>query len=301
MDISKCFVKFVQFNDKTIQAIINQTVKFSTVYEFNDLNEQNVIASPPHGFPAVVTELETYLSDANKRENVICKIKENVLCNDKNDPKRNQVSQYLQTIASALRNPTRDDFDDIYWATVIEHISYIETGIFCLSGAGVFKDDAAQLMFAHYAENLQGLALVYTLGINTKLPAIIKYERMLREFMGENDYVELIKGKYFDFFCSKSKNWKYENEYRFFSAPGLQAASRIGLTLKGIFYTDRFDKEVEASKLKLLRNINEKYYKNSLFIERLIRSYQEEKFLVYRQEGGEPKKYEVLEYLEQLS
>jgi hypothetical protein len=81
----------------------------------------------------------------------------------------------------------------------------------------------------------------------------------------------------------------------------LQAANRIGLTLKGLFYTDRFDNEAEAPKLKLLRSINEKYYENPLFIERLIRSYQEEKFLVYRQENGEPKKYEVLEYLRKVS
>jgi hypothetical protein len=51
----------------------------------------------------------------------------------------------------------------------------------------------------------------------------------------------------------------------------------------------------------MLRSVNEKYYENHLFIERLIRSYQEEKFLVYKQEGGEPKKYEVLKYLEKLS
>ena len=113
------------------------------------------------------------------------------------------------------------------------------------------KDDAAQLMFAHYAENLQGLALVYILDANTKRPTTIKYERILREFMDENDYIELIKGNYFDFFCYKSKNWKYENEYRFFSTPGLRTASGIGLTLKGLFYTDRFDNEVEAPKLKL--------------------------------------------------
>ncbi len=301
MDINRCFVKFVQFNDRTIQTIINKTVKFSTVYEFNDLNEQNVIVSPPHGFPAVIAELKKDLSDDNKREKVISKIKENVLCNDENNPKRNQINQYLQTIASALRNPTWDDFEDIYWATVIGHISYIETGIFCLSGVEVFKDDAAQLMFAHYAENLQGLALVYILDDNAKLPTTIKYERILREFMDENDYIELVKGKYFDFFCYKSKNWKYENEYRFFSTPGLQTTSSIGLTLKGLFYTDRFDNEAGAPKLKLLRSINEKYYENPLFIQRLIRSYQEEKFLAYRQEGGEPKKYEVLKYLEKLS
>jgi hypothetical protein len=302
MDISKCFVKFVQFNDRTIQTIINKTVKFSTVYEFNDLNEQNVKEiSFPRRSHTFIAELKKYLSDDNKREDVISKIKENVLCNDENTPKRNQINQYLQTIASALRNPTWDDFEEIYWATVIGHISYIETGVFCLSGAEVFKDDAAQLMFAHYAENLQGLALVYALDVNAKLPTTIKYERILREFMDENDYVELIKGKYFDFFCYKSKNWKYENEYRFFSTPGLQTASSIGLTLKGLFYTDRFDNEAEAPKLKLLRSINEKYYENLLFIERLIRSYQGEKFLVYRQENGEPQKYEVLEYLGQLS
>jgi hypothetical protein len=106
MDINKCFVKFVQFNARTIQTIINKTVKFSTVYEFNDLNEQNAIVSPLNERPTVITKLKKYLSDVNKRENVISKIKETVLCNDENIPKYNQVKQYLQTIASALRNPT---------------------------------------------------------------------------------------------------------------------------------------------------------------------------------------------------
>ncbi|KHE91279.1 MAG: DUF2971 domain-containing protein [Candidatus Scalindua rubra] len=301
MDIKRCFVKFVQFNDRTIQMIINQTVKFSTVYEFNDLNEQNVIVGFPSKSHTFIDKLKNYFSDANKRENVISKIKESVLCNDENIPKCGEVRQYCQTIASLLRNPTWDGFEKIYWSTIVEHISYIETGIFCLSGADVFKDDAAQLMFAHYANNLRGLALVYTRDVNTKLPTTIEYKGRQVVCMEENDYVELIKGKCFDFFCCKSKNWKYENEYRFFSTPGLQTASSIGLTLKGLFYTDRFDSEAEAPKLKLLRSINEKYYENPLFIERLIRSYQEEKFLVYKQENSKPKKYDVLEYLEQLS
>jgi|APSaa5957512622_1039677.scaffolds.fasta_scaffold73413_1 hypothetical protein len=298
MDINRCFVKFVQFNDRTIQSIINKTVKFSTVYEFNDLNEQNVTVGLPHEFPTVIAELKKYLSDDGKRENVISKIKENILCNDKNIPKYNEIRQYCQDIASALRNQTWDDFEGIDWATVIEHISYIETGIFCLSWVGVFKDDAAQLMFAHYAENLQGLALVYILDINTELPIAIEYKGRQGASMGENEYIKLIKGKFFGFFNYKSKNWKYENEYRFFSTPGLQIASNIGLTLKGIFHTERFDGEVDVPKLKLLRSINEKYYENQLFIERLIRSYLEEKFLVYKQENGKPKRYEVLKYLE---
>ncbi len=301
MDINRCFVKFVQFNDRTIQTIINKTVKFSTVYEFNDLNEQNVIVSPPHEFPTAIAELKKYLSDDNKKENVISKIKQDVLCNDENIHKRNQINQYLQTIASALRNPTWNDFENIYWATVVGHISYIETGIFCLSGAEVFKDDAAQLMFAHYANNLQGLALVYILDVDAILPEKIIYDRKPPVMLLDDEYIKLVKGEFVDFFCYKSKNWRYENEYRFFSTPGLQTTSSIGLNLKGLFYTDRFDNEAGAPKLKLLRSINEKYYENSLFIQRLIRSYQEEKFLAYRQEGGEPKKYEVLKYLEKLS
>ncbi len=194
MDTNRCFVKFVPFNDRTIQTIINKTVKFSTVYEFNDLNEQNVIVSPQHEYPTVIAKLKEYLSDDNKRENVIGKIKENVLCNDENVPKRNQRSQYLQAIASALRNPTWDDFEEDYWVTVIEHISYIETGIFCLSGAAVFKDDAAQLMFAHYANNLQGLAFVYILDVDAVLPEEITYEGIMPVGLLGDECIKLISG-----------------------------------------------------------------------------------------------------------
>ncbi len=139
------------------------------------------------------------------------------------------------------------------------------------------------------------------LDVNTESLKAIEYKGRQVECMDENDYIELIKGKYLGFFRYKSKNWKYENEYRFFSTPGLQTASSIGLTLRGIFHTERFDKEAETPNLNMLRSINEKYYENYLFIDRLIRSYQEEKFLVYKQEDGEPQKYEVLKYLEKLS
>ncbi len=303
MDINRCFVKFVQFNDRTIQTIINKTVKFSTVYEFNDLNEQNPIVTSPHKRHTVIDKLKEYLSDANKRENVIDKIKENVLCNDENIPKCNQINQYLQTIASALRNSNWDILEWFSWSTLIAHISYIETGIFCLSGAEVFKDDAAQLMFAHYAENLQGLALVYTLGINATSPKKITYDEEspegLKEGLKDDEYIKLIKGEFVDFFCSKSKNWRYENEYRFFSTPGLQTASSIELTLKSIFYTDRFDREAEAPKLKLLRSINGKYYENQLLIERLVGRCKKKEFLVDTKEDGEHEQYEVLKYMAQ--
>ena len=35
------FVKFVPFNQNTISSLINQTIRFSTVYDFNDFNEFN--------------------------------------------------------------------------------------------------------------------------------------------------------------------------------------------------------------------------------------------------------------------
>lgn len=38
-DTSGLYVKFVPYNEKTLAGLINKTVKFSTVYEFNDFNE----------------------------------------------------------------------------------------------------------------------------------------------------------------------------------------------------------------------------------------------------------------------
>lgn len=61
----------------------------------------------------------------------------------------------------------------------------------------------------------------------------------------------MIKGKNADAFLIKSKYWGYEKEHRFFSTPGLQLLSDIGLTLKCVFfYSDKFDKTTGAPKVE---------------------------------------------------
>lgn len=61
-----------------------------------------------------------------------------------------------------------------------ENIAFLAVGILCLSSMEIFDDDSAQLMFAHYADNLNGLALIYHhTGSNT--PSPIKYKKLSRK------------------------------------------------------------------------------------------------------------------------
>lgn len=44
--MNRYFVKFVPYNERTITHLVNKTVKFSTVFEFNDLNEYRYLSTP---------------------------------------------------------------------------------------------------------------------------------------------------------------------------------------------------------------------------------------------------------------
>ncbi len=45
------FVKFVRYNNHTLSNLINKTIKFSTVYEFNDFNELHYLSPLPDCMP----------------------------------------------------------------------------------------------------------------------------------------------------------------------------------------------------------------------------------------------------------
>lgn len=112
-----------------------------------------------------------------------------------------------------------------------EATAYTSVGIFCMSNMSVFEDDAAQLMFAHYAKNSAGLALIYQYRKKPSQALPIDYanfpqlkgrepNRLVRWLDGEF-YYSLWPGMDMGEFLYKSPWWGYEKEYRIFDKPGI--------------------------------------------------------------------------------
>lgn len=138
------------------------------------------------------------------------------------------------------------------WKLIIENLAYINVGIFCVSKLEVFNDDSAQLMFAHYGDNLKGLALIYE--INTNL-APISYDHKIKILTGsKNRIFEYLNGIYTDIedFRLKSYKWEYEKEERLFGKPAIYSANEKGIELKGVLYTPRSSANVNMLKMRLV-------------------------------------------------
>ncbi len=229
-------VKFVPWNENTLASLINKTVKFSTVLELNDFNEYRYLSQQAKG------------SDHKKELDGI--IKEKL----KNAGFQNNLAQLLdergseeitKDIKGFLKEGNLDSImeKEDYWPTLVECLAFSSVGIFCTSHIDVFQDERAAIMFAHYAQNLKGLALVYKCNLDKVLQ--VRYKDDCQYSDGSSERIlDWDKGIYnsdcmADFRC-KYREWGYENEQRLFAKPGIHEASEHGIELKAIFYTARF-------------------------------------------------------------
>lgn len=253
------FVKFCKYNEYTLQNLLLNQVRFSTVYDFNDFNDLNYTTPFYEGMDIRISDpLKDYLNGIG--------IKKLADLIDHGYKSGIYTKEYLD---EKLRNiPLKDlKLEGPLLNFLFENIAYSNVGIFCCSGIEVFKNDAAQLMFAHYAESNKGLALVYEIPDDSLKK--IQYEKLDRKpgSAGLSDRVlKWIKSDYTDIndFITKSKYWEYENEYRIFNSPGNHQADKLDIELKGIFYTPR-----SKSDLNTLRFINDKIYSSNLFIQEI--------------------------------
>jgi hypothetical protein len=258
------FVKFVPYNANTLSSLINKTIKFSTVYEFNDANELNYIASPQVEAKdfRIHADLKTMLDDLRTRWSLF----ENALKSGRHD--RKYMSKFKEKLNKYSDN--LEIFDDNEMRVLIENLVFSSVGIFCTSRIDVFCDDSAQLMFAHYADNLKGLALIY--------------ENSATSTIGNVDYIgfqssagladrasKWLTGDFTDIsdFKSKSRKWEYEQESRIFNKPSIASAKDSGVELKAILYTSRFN----LDNIKTLETINNKIYDSNLKIKEIYNSY----------------------------
>ena len=261
MSIKKSYVKFVPFNLNTISSLINKTIKYSTVYDFNDLRELKYI--PPHKhymdsefkksfkknfqekFSNIVSN-KIALSDHQYREDFLEKL-------------RSYIDKYGYNITKYPKD---------YWGALLEQLAYVSVGIFAVAGPEVFKNDCSQIMFAHYADNLNGLAFIYE--INEPNIKKVEYNNFIFEFQELNRIFDWCNGRfeYMHDFLIKSENWKYEQEYRLFGKPGIYSMSENNIELQAILHTSR----LQESYLNMLKNISTNLYDGKVEIREIYAS-----------------------------
>lgn len=265
----KYFVKFKPFNQYLISSLINKTIKFSTVYDFNDFNELAYM----HPYHNDTTEDCFGSGEASEKEKLDKEILKKLDSLDfrckllKNIEQQSFREEYLKKVKNYLNQYNRSflNGEDVY-RMIAEGVIMHSVGIFCASHIDIFKDDAAQLMFAHYADNLKGVALIYEVDACDEVKKIT-YETNL---VSDAKYVAIalswLEGNFDDpsSFLYKSPLWCYENEHRIFEKPGVQPLPK-GLKLRAILHTSRFDK----SNLETLSGINKKFYNSKLSIEEI--------------------------------
>jgi hypothetical protein len=312
--MSNYFVKFVPYNENTLSSLINKTIKFSTVYEFNDFNELGFLG----------TQSVPYGEDFNKKLEQIINMKlkyiearETLYRNalESGQYRMNILDQFKSRISDYTTNNPNVFDKAMDYLLIEETLAFSSVGIFSVSSLDVFCDDSAQLMFAHYGDNLKGLALIYEISEDHK-PLPIEYPDCENEKkLSDNECFAKLKpasggnsGRIFKWvnsdysdisdFLKKSIKWKYEQESRLFAKPGQAKADNHGIKLKAILSTSRFLNNIET-----LRLINKYIYHNTLTILAIGPSCSHYKFVIYEDDsrsdlGGRCVSEVILEKLE---
>jgi hypothetical protein len=250
-------VKFAPWNEKTLSGLINKTIKFSTVFDFNDFNEFRYIGR-------------------SKDEGVLQILEEEIekidfLLNLKRLSKETLSPKGCEKIDNILKQGKKRELfeNDDTLSLLKENLAFSSVGIFCAANIKVFEDDSAQLMFAHYAKNLEGIALIYEIEEIAQTSKIIYENEGKCSFGAANRLTEWYQGCYremYDFIC-KSPKWEYEKEIRMFNKPGIKACDECKIKLKSVLYTPRFSGG-EAALFKL----NKEIYGGRLVIEKIYPS-----------------------------
>lgn len=154
------FVKFRKWNNHTIDSLISKKVRLSRVFDFNDFNEYNFSMLPNEYVHCdykkfIRKQIEPLLCDDTYKKTLLQFAKDT-----------GRIDKILQKINDAMHGQGfiklfEEEFEKDLFMTFCEHYVAYHMAIFCISDINVFEGDAAQLMFAHYAENCSGVALIY--------------------------------------------------------------------------------------------------------------------------------------------
>lgn len=256
-------VKFVKGDYHHMKVIIYNTTYFPSVFHLNDFNElflEHIIdfqsshySSHLNGNP--YSFLGKKDNQAQEKFNHILKYLHRHGI-DGCDPKKYcEMAKYLM-----LRSM---DNNSKYSATVnyLKYHIYSLYGIASFSDVTIFDDDSALLMFAHYANNLDGFALVYECLSTTQLYPVEYVYKTLKPPMDLKEFDQYLKDPinetHIKCITQKSQKWSYEKEYRFIRNLS-NIRSNISLSndclairLKYIMHTDR----VNQDKLSIVKSI----------------------------------------------
>lgn len=263
----KYLVKFLPYSQSVISGLINKTVKFSSAYEFNDFNELHIIGhlqgiSPEFDLASYITDFQ-FLSVFHKYYS-----------------RHEDTDSFVDKILSSVKILDQKSLigDESYRRVLVEWVSYYLVGIMSLSDLAVFDDDSAALMYAHYSRNATGVALVYEIAQDNLQPQQVQYtpshqpsgEVLPTRYYTENLHEKLPQWEKNNFsemedFLRKSEKWSYEKEWRIFGNPGVTEASSVGLTLKSILYTSRFN----VDEIDALKKINHHFYNGEILLQKI--------------------------------
>ena len=194
------YVKFVPLNKYTYSNLINKTIRFSSIYDFNEESvfiaktkvKQKILENPE-----TTKCLKEYL---DKKTNILKLI-------EVSSKSTTFTNHYKKQFIEAIDIKSLEELILGYYDIIIESIAYLETGIFCLSHITTFESDHAQLMFAHYAQNLEGLALIYKYeGDNNNIHEVT-YKSEISTFDSRSrkeDFSNLLQGDEKESFLTKS-------------------------------------------------------------------------------------------------
>lgn len=265
-DKKKYFVKFVKLNENTLYSLINKTIKFSTVYEFNDFSEFGFILGPYKYNNKLYNNLKTELLKHFKDPDNISKLFNNSYYSGF------YSKEYNKELKGVFIEKLKEgNFTSEGLPFLLENFIYSQVGIFCLSDISLFEDVSASLMFAHYGDSLKGIALVYEYTYKDDNAFKINYTKTCTMSFGEPSRAKKWIDEKFEKddlkdFLSKYPQWSYEKEHRLFAKPGINKAADYSLKLVKILYTPRFNE----SNLEPLNEINKKIYNNELEILEII-------------------------------
>ncbi len=295
----RLFVKFCALNEYTFKNLKKKQLKFSTVYQLNDLNEYSLNNSfttlwptPPElQFPSPKLLDETWkdaiVSTAKWVQNIqsaepefIQKIliHRNYLLQKKDNfyDFCTQLTEDNYSLCEFLKNTSNNsesNSESVYdFLRILYEVSiWRKIRILCLASIDIFSEGSAHLMFSHYAANYAGVALIYEyVGIENDLKQI-NYKKTL-----DKPAVAIQNGQKIDSVLKDVKKqlfqkpdiWAYEREHRMvlddqgISTVLLKNEDKIGLKLIGLFYTGA----IKDSDLAELKKINVDLYYEKLEI-----------------------------------
>lgn len=217
--------RYRPLNDHTLDSIFNHYLYFSKPSSFNDPFDCHF----------------TLTIEGNDDEKMDCVKRMVSLLNLSGEERRKAEEDCLQEMLNKEL-----DYDFIYKR--IDEIND-KVSICCLSDT---CDDL--LMWAHYAEGHNGICLKYDIERDSFPDCILERVDYLEDLVKVN-IVKMPEEPIIPIFTTKSKHWKYENEFRLINHSGIQKVKHQPGSLKGIIFGYKVDND---EKNKLLNAIKAK-------------------------------------------